>query len=360
MIWQMHPFFKPNPHFWAGKSVLLTGHTGFKGSWLAHWLSRLGAKVIGIGLPPNTSPNLFDSLRVSDHIDSHYIADIRNFSLIDTIVKEASPEVVFHLAAQPLVLSSYSDPLLTFETNLQGTVNLLESLRSSRSFRVAVMITTDKVYQNNEGSYPFRETDPLGGHDPYSSSKAASEIAISSYRKSFFKEIGASVASARAGNVIGGGDWSQDRLVPDLIRAWSSKSTLHIRNPTATRPWQHVLEPLAGYICLAEHLWRCPSFEDSFNFGPYSHETASVIDILNIANVKLHTSKVEYQVSPNPFSESKSLSLDISKAQALLGFYPRWNINEAITRTLEWYSRFYDGSNPRTLCNNDIDFYESN
>ena len=239
--------------FWRGKRVLLTGHTGFKGSWLALWLQRLGADVTGLALPPTTMPNLFELAHIKDGISNHF-CDIRNSTALAKIIHNAHPEIVFHLAAQPLVRASYRDPLATYATNVMGTAHLLDALRSLNSTKVAVMVTTDKVYRNNEWDYPYRETDALGGHDPYSASKAASEIVIASYHEAYLAEQGVAVASARAGNVIGGGDWSEDRLIPDLVRSVTQKETLEIRSPNATRPWQHVLESLSGYLCLGRKL----------------------------------------------------------------------------------------------------------
>lgn len=242
--------------FFNGKKVLITGHTGFKGSWLALWLQQLGAQVTGIALPPATTPNIFSLLGfhqpspINHHLSSYY-HDIRDAAGLAARVKEAEPEIVFHLAAQPLVRASYREPLTTFATNVMGTANLLDALRGVTSVRTVVAVTTDKVYRNIEHPYPYREEDPLGGHDPYSASKAASELIVSSYRDAFLAEQGVAIATARAGNVIGGGDWSEDRLIPDAVRAWQSDQPLDIRRPDAIRPWQHVLEPLAGYMALA-------------------------------------------------------------------------------------------------------------
>jgi CDP-glucose 4,6-dehydratase len=240
----------PHQAFWRGKRVLVTGHTGFKGGWLTLWLSRMGADITGLSLPPSTKPSLFDLAKIGAHCHSHEL-DIRDYAAVEAVVREAKPEIIFHLAAQPLVRASYRDPLETFSTNVMGTANVLNALRLEGSARVIVAITTDKVYQNKEWPFPYREDDVLGGHDPYSASKAASELVIASYSASYLAEKGMAVASARAGNVIGGGDWSEDRLIPDAVRAWQSGATLDIRRPNATRPWQHVLEPLSGYLVLA-------------------------------------------------------------------------------------------------------------
>ncbi|MBC7618723.1 MAG: CDP-glucose 4,6-dehydratase, partial [Candidatus Saccharibacteria bacterium] len=269
--------------FWRGKRVLITGHTGFKGAWLAFWLQRLGANVTGIALPAATQPSLFALLGEKPWMNSHH-GDIRDATSLKAAVHSARPEIVFHLAAQALVRASYQQPLDTFATNVMGTANLLEALRDLPSVRVAVMVTTDKVYQNREWLYPYREDDALGGHDPYSASKAASELVIASYRSSYLESAGLAVASVRAGNVIGGGDWSADRLIPDAVRAWQAKQPLVIRNPHATRPWQHVLEPLAGYLALACQLWAKPALAGAYNMGPSPHAASSVENVINLAS----------------------------------------------------------------------------
>ena len=276
----------PDCDFWRGKRVLITGHTGFKGGWLAIWLNRLGAKVIGIGLQPSSNPNLFNLASIHNLCISH-ICDIRDAERLSRLIEHAQPEIVFHLAAQPLVRESYRLPLETFSTNVMGTAHVLDTLRGLKCVLAAVMVTTDKVYRNNEWSWAYREDDILGGYDPYSSSKAASEIVISSYRDAFLTEQGVAVASARAGNVIGGGDWSADRLIPDAVRAWQSGKPLTIRHPNAVRPWQHVLEPLAGYLALAmamvsEKQFKDNNFCSAFNFGPAT-EAATVKDAVELA-----------------------------------------------------------------------------
>jgi len=350
---------RPDPAFWAGKRVLLTGHTGFKGGWLAIWLSRLGAEVTGIGLAPDTSPALFDLARVNAATQKSYIADIRDAVAMKSIVTEARPEIVLHLAAQALVLPSYEDPLRTFSTNVQGTANVLDALRDVASVRVAVMITTDKVYENPENGFPFRETDPLGGHDPYSASKAAAEIVIASYRKSFLAAQSVAVASARAGNVIGGGDWSEHRLIPDAVRAWQSGNTLLVRQPQAMRPWQHVLEPLAGYLCLTEALWREPGLAGGFNFGPETHEAASVRDVLSLAQKTYGTGDVEIRQSGASMHEARWLSLEVTKVRRALGYVPRWGLQLSVARTMDWYRRQHVGEDAVTLCLDDITAFES-
>jgi CDP-glucose 4,6-dehydratase len=348
----------PSPSFWQGKRVLLTGHTGFKGSWLALWLHRLGAMVTGIALPPNTQPNLFELTGIEAKTKSH-VQDIRDASAIAAIVLQANPEIVFHLAAQPLVRASYRDPLGTFSINIQGTANLLDALRGLDGPRVVVVITTDKVYQNHEHHFPYRETDTLGGHDPYSASKAAAEMVIASYRDAFLKEQGVAVASARAGNVIGGGDWSEDRLIPDAVRAWSSQQPLIIRRPDAIRPWQHVLEPLSAYLRLAEQLWDDPGLAGAYNFGPHPHEAVSVRHVIQRARIAYGRGISLWGNGREGPHEAGWLTLEIAKARAQLGVEPRWTPPQAIDRTLKWYRQLAEGETAETLCLADLAAYDS-
>ncbi|CDN51225.1 CDP-glucose 4,6-dehydratase [Neorhizobium galegae] len=348
---------QPSRGFWEGKRVLLTGHTGFKGAWLSIWLGRRGAEVTGISLPPETQPSLF-ALARPDLRESHF-QDIRDAARLAELVRSASPDVVMHLGAQALVRPSYQDPLGTFATNVLGTANLLEAVRSVPSARVVVAITTDKVYRNLEHAFPYRETDHLGGHDPYSASKAASEIVIASYRDSFLREKGVAVASARAGNVIGGGDWSADRLLPDAVRAWQSGNSLSVRRPEAKRPWQHVLEPLSAYLVLAERLWSDPSIGDAFNFGPISHEAAPVRQVIEIARASYGRGDVEYGDGTEGPHEAGWLALETAKARHMLGIEPRWSLAEAVDRTMKWYRAQNDGANARALCEAEIDEYEA-
>ncbi len=347
-----------NPAFWKGKRVLLTGHTGFKGAWMALWLNRLGAQVTGIGLPPVSTPNLFDLLSTPTIVDSQF-CDIRDPILLATLIKKAQPEIVFHLAAQALVRASYQDPLATFSTNVQGTANVLDALRPLDSIRLVVAVTTDKVYRNLEQPFPYRETDALGGRDPYSASKAAAEIVIASYRDSYLQEKGVAVASARAGNVIGGGDWSQDRLIPDAIRAWNSNQPLHIRRPQAIRPWQHVLEPLAGYITLAEQLWQRPALSGAYNFGPQTYEAAAVRDVVQLAQDAYGMGQVIWGDGTEGPHEAGWLALEIAKACSMLGVKPQWPLEESVRRTVHWYRQHRDGANASALCHTDIDAYEA-
>jgi CDP-glucose 4,6-dehydratase len=344
--------------FWRGKRVLITGHTGFKGAWLAFWLQRLGAEVTGIALPAATKPSLFGLLAEESWMHSHE-ADIRDATLLKTLVQAAHPEIVFHLAAQALVRASYQQPVETFATNVMGTANLLDALRDLPGVRVAVMVTTDKVYQNREWPHPYREDDTLGGHDPYSASKAASELVIASYRASFLDASGIAVASARAGNVIGGGDWSLDRLIPDAVRAWQSGRTLSIRSPGSTRPWQHVLEPLAGYLRMAEILWSQPKLSGAYNFGPNSHEVATVHTVVELARHTYGAGEVDYHGEKNTLHEAGALSLETAKARLILGVEPKWSLPEAVQRTVVWYRNQIAGADARELCAADIDAYES-
>jgi CDP-glucose 4,6-dehydratase len=348
----------PASGFWQDKRVLVTGHTGFKGAWLTLCLKRLGASVIGLSLPPNTTPSLFTLLNGQSLCESH-LCDVRQGQKVLAVVKQSAPEIVFHLAAQPLVRASYVDPLGTFGTNVMGTAHLLDALRQIETARVAVMITTDKVYLPNEALWPFRETDALGGHDPYSSSKAASELVIDSYRKSFLAERGVALASARAGNVVGGGDWSLDRLIPDAIRAWQSGVTLDIRRPDAIRPWQHVLDPISGYLTLAQKLWGDFTLADAYNFGPPTSEAASVRQVVEQARAFYSAGKVAYAINPVGPHESSYLTLEVMKSKQKLGFTPRWSLEETIGRTMQWYSKQFAGADPYQLCIDDIQAYEA-
>jgi len=346
----------PSPAFWQRKRVLLTGHTGFKGAWLALWLHRLGAKVTGVSLPPNTTPNLFSLAGVENVVSNHF-CDIRDAVQVGKIVAADEPDIVFHLAAQPLVRESYARPLETFETNILGTAHVLDALRGRAQTRVAVVITTDKVYRNLEQPYPYREDDALGGHDPYSASKAAAELIAASYRDAFLRQQGVSLATARAGNVIGGGDWSADRLIPDAVRAWTSGRTLYVRRPDAVRPWQHVLEPLAGYLVLAEHLWNDGEQQGAWNLGPLSHEAASVRRVLTLAQETWGASRLEYATEVEGPHEAGLLALETAKARSTLGFVPRWPLEEAVERTMHWYRGQHEGADARALCEADFDAY---
>lgn len=344
--------------FWKGKRVLVTGHTGFKGGWLTLWLHALGAQVSGVGLAPNTQPSLFLLANIQSRCQSH-ICDIREAGALALLIKSIRPEIVLHLAAQPLVRISYQQPLETFAINVMGTAHVLDSLRGLDCVRCAVMVTTDKVYRNHETLRAYSELDALGGHDPYSASKAASEMVIESYRKSFLLEQGVAVASARAGNVIGGGDWSQDRLIPDAVRAWQSGQPLDIRRPDATRPWQHVIEPLWGYLSLAQQLWCDPRLADAYNFGPQSADSASVRSVIELAQKQFGKGEVRYGAAAEGPHEAGLLALDIDKARKTLGVQPRWNLEEALRRTMTWYRDQHAGADAATLCANQINEYEA-
>ncbi|MGK9052278.1 CDP-glucose 4,6-dehydratase [Neorhizobium petrolearium] len=348
---------RPKPDFWAGKRVLLTGHTGFKGAWLSIWLRRLGADVTGISLPPETTPSLFSLAR--PQLAASHFQDIRDATKLAELVRAASPDIVLHLGAQALVRRSYQDPLGTFATNVLGTANLLEAVRRAPSVRVVVAVTTDKVYRNLEHVFPYRETDLLGGYDAYSASKAAAEIVISSYRDSFLREKGVAVASARAGNVIGGGDWSADRLLPDAVRAWQSGQVLHVRRPKAKRPWQHVLEPLSAYLVLAERLWSDLALADAYNFGPVSHEAAPVRQVIDIARASYGGGEVRYGDGNEGPHEAGWLALETAKALHMLNIEPRWSLTEAVDRTMKWYRAQHDGADARALCEFEIADYEA-
>ena len=345
-------------NFWRGKCVLLTGQTGFKGAWLSLWLQRLGAEVTGVALAPNTDPNLFELALIEEGMTSHF-CDIRDASKLAQIVRKTRPEIIFHLAAQPLVRASYRDPLGTYTTNTMGTAHVLDALRHLDVVRVAVLVTTDKVYRNNEWFYPYRETDVLGGHDPYSASKAASEIVIASYRDAYLAQQGVAVASARAGNVIGGGDWSEDRLIPDAVRAWQTAKALEIRRPQAIRPWQHVLEPLAGYLTLAQKLWQHPELAGAYNFGPHTHEVATVSEVIEQARTAFGRGAVVYGEGNTGPHEAGWLALETAKARETLGLIPHWPLAETVNRTIAWYRAQQQGADARSLCEADIAAYEA-
>jgi len=347
----------PSPNFWRGKRLLLTGHTGFKGSWLALWLHRLGADVVGVSMPPEAGPNLFELAGIDSLCQSHF-CDIRDSEALAALVRQSAPDIVLHLAAQPLVRTSYREPLRTFATNIQGTANLLDALRGSESVKVVVVVTTDKVYQNLERQRPFTEADPLGGHDPYSASKAASEIIIASYRDAYLAERGVALASARAGNVIGGGDWSDDRLVPDAIRAWNKGITLDVRRPQSVRPWQHVLEPLSGYLRLAEVLWQQPALAGAYNFGPETRDAAPVRKVIELARSVYGRGDVNWGDGSDGPHEAGWLSLEITKSRQLLDVSPRWNLAQTVSRTMDWYRLQAEGQEAAALCAADISAYQ--
>jgi CDP-glucose 4,6-dehydratase len=341
--------------FWAGKRVLLTGHTGFKGSWLALWLSSLGARVSGYALEPDTTPSLFKQLNLLDEID-HCIADIRDLALLRRRVTHVRPDVVFHMAAQPLVRRSYAEPVLTWQTNVMGTAHLLDALRDADHPCAVVIVTTDKVYENREWLHAYRETDRLGGHDPYSSSKAACELAVDSWRNSFFRSGSpVRIATARAGNVIGGGDWAEDRIVPDLARAITAGRPLVVRNADSVRPWQHVLDPLSGYMRLAERLFTSadPQYQSAFNFGPDTSGARTVRDLVDLA-FTAWPGALEAPPAGPARHEAQLLTLSNTKAGTVLGWTPTWGFDEAVGATVGWYRAHHQGTAARELAVSDI------
>lgn len=339
-----------NDCFWRDKRVLVTGHTGFKGSWLCLWLQSLGSNVQGIALPPQTEPSLYHIAGVARGMGSRLI-DLRDLGRVVTCFQEFRPEIVLHLAAQPLVRFSYSNPIETYATNVMGCLHLLEAARRCESTKAVLVVTTDKCYENREWAWGYRESDQLGGHDPYSSSKACVEILCNSYRTSFLASSGISIATARAGNVIGGGDWSPDRLVPDIIRALERSEPIEIRNPDAIRPWQHVLDPLAGYLLLAERLYtdgEC--YAESWNFGPAETESSSVRSITErICSIWGRGSSWVPQSGLKPY-ESQSLRLNTSKAIQRLLWKPRWDVETALNYTVEWHKALSRGEEMHAVC----------
>ncbi len=345
--------------YWYGKRVLITGHTGFKGGWLTIWLNQLGCHVTGLSLAPSTQPALFELADISGLCESHLV-DIRDAQMVKSVFNQAKPEIVFHLAAQALVRQSYLDPAETFSTNTMGTANVLEALRLSDSVKAVVMVTTDKVYRNHERLEPYKERDALGGHDPYSASKAACELIIDCYRKSYLTPQGVIVASARAGNVIGGGDWAADRLIPDAIRAWCAKHILTVRHPYSVRPWQHVLEPLSGYIILAQQLSAKPHLANAYNFGPDFNEATPVRRVIEMAQVAwASNAQVHWGESKSQLHEAAILRLDTSISQNVLRVMPVWGIDQAVCRTVAWYKNQVHGANALGLCVSEIKDFEN-
>lgn len=354
-----------NQSFWKDKNVFLTGHTGFKGSWLSLWLSSLGARVTGFALNPETTPNLFDLVNVKKDITS-VIGDIRDLSQVRKALDSANPDIVIHMAAQPIVRYSFENPVETYATNVMGTVHLLEAIRFSKNIRAVLNITSDKCYENQEWSWAYRENEPMGGYDPYSNSKGCAELVTLAFRSSYFnaekyQEHGIALASARAGNVIGGGDWAKDRLIPDFMRSIVKGQKLIIRNPEAIRPWQHVLEPLSGYLNLAEKLYnKGPEFAEAWNFGPQDSETKNVEWIASEL-VKNWGNKASYEIekNKNQAHEAHYLKLDSSKSRARLNWVTKWDINETISRICNWHKQHINNQDIRAYTLREINDYQS-
>lgn len=350
------------PGFWRGRRVLITGHTGFKGSWLSIWLQKLGAQVSGYSLAPPPEDNLFNLAAVGERMESVF-ADIRDRETLRRAFDRFRPEIVFHLAAQALVRTSYIEPVETYQVNVMGTVHVLEAVRASRGCRAIVNVTSDKCYENKEWAWGYREQDPMGGHDPYSSSKGCSELVTAAYRSSFFTEQSphaVGVASARAGNVIGGGDFSKDRIIPDFMAAAAQRKPLYVRNPDAVRPWQHVLEPLSGYLLLAEKLCEQPrEYAQGWNFGPAPDDIRPVRWIVERLNTHSgNRLRWEIDTRPKPH-EAGLLLLDSAKARMLLGWRPRWTLDEALRMVLSWHDAHERGDSLREVVSGQIDCYES-
>ena len=350
-----------SPQFWRGKRVLLTGHTGFKGGWLSLWLQELGATVAGYALPPDAGENLFELAEIGKQMHSVF-GDVRDRESLEALFGKFRPDIVFHLAAQALVRKSYVEPVETYQVNVMGTVHLLEAVRKSESCRVVVNVTSDKCYENKEWVWGYRESDPMGGHDPYSNSKGCAELVTATYRSSFFEsttERNVAIASARAGNVIGGGDFSKDRIIPDFMAAIKHGKSLYVRNPNAVRPWQHVLEPLSGYLLLAEKLWSDPKFAQGWNFGPAPDDIRPVHWIVKKLN-DYWDKPISWEIDERPKPhEAHLLMLDSTKARMMLGWKPRWTLEQALRAVARWHSAYKEGDSPRKVSLDQISSYES-
>jgi CDP-glucose 4,6-dehydratase len=353
-----------NHFFWQGKRVFLTGHTGFKGGWLSLWLSSMGAKVTGYALAPITIPNFYDVLGVSRLVEKSHIDDIRDLKALHLAMTTAKPDIVIHMAAQPLVRYSYENPVETYATNVMGTVHVLDCIRSIPSVRATVVVTTDKCYENKEWVWGYRENEQMGGYDPYSNSKGCAELVTSAYRQSYFPKATYSIhrhglASARAGNVIGGGDWSEDRLIPDALRAFETGETLMIRNPLATRPWQHVLEPLSGYLVLAQALYQeGVQFSGAWNFGPRDEDARTVEEVVNLLVERSPSGANWEQDQSEKPHEAHSLKLDCSKADQLLGWRPKWSLETAVQNIADWHRAFLAKEDMQKMSLNQINAYQ--
>jgi len=341
--------------FWKGRKVFMTGHTGFKGSWLCLWLKLLGAKVTGYALEPPTNPAMFEVANVGKALEQSIYGDIRDLPFFISSMQKAGPEIVIHMAAQPLVRDAYTDPVLTYSTNVMGTVNMLEAVRKTPEVKAVLNITTDKCYENKEWVWGYRENEPMGGHDPYSSSKGCAELVSSAYRRSFLQPAGIALATARAGNVIGGGDWARDRIIPDAMQAFMEKKVLMVRNPNATRPWQHVLEPLAGYLMLCQQLVADPkAYAQGWNFGP-SDEDAQPVSTLADIMVKKWGNGAKWQPSCGEHPhEAHYLKLDCSKAGAQLKWRPIWGLERALDETMLWYKTWHKNGDMHEFTLNQI------
>ena len=342
--------------FWHGKRVFLTGHTGFKGSWLSLWLTSLGATVKGYALSPPTMPSLFNEAKIGSLIDSQ-IGDIRDQDVLHESMTTFNPDILIHMAAQPLVRYSYDAPIETYEVNVIGTAKVLEVARSCINLKAIVNITTDKCYENDGRSQGYKESDPMGGYDPYSSSKGCAELVASAYRRSFLQDQGIGVASVRAGNVIGGGDWADDRLIPDILRSFEKSESVVIRNPKATRPWQHVLEPLSGYLILAQKLYKNQEdYAEGWNFGPNEKDVKPVDWILDKMIAKWPNSSWELDKNSNPH-EAYFLKLDISKAESKLGWKPVWELSQTLDKIIDWHKNWLKKEDMQVICLAEIEEY---
>jgi CDP-glucose 4,6-dehydratase len=354
---------KLDKSFWKDKKVFLTGHTGFKGGWLSLWLSNLGCEVYGYALAPSTEPSFFDAVELSKKIH-HHIADIRDYKKLSNAINEFQPDIVFHLAAQPLVRYSYQNPIETYETNVMGSVNLLEAVRHYGKAKATIVVTSDKCYENKEQLRGYREDDPMGGHDPYSNSKGCTELVVASYAKSYFiqnPQIG-KLASVRAGNVIGGGDWSQDRLIPDLVKSLVNKQDPIIRSPNAIRPWQHVLEPVYGYMIIAQYLCDLERQNEllNWNFGPDISDQRNVKFVADsVCKIWGGKNKPDIQINKNNLHEANLLYLDCAKVKKELDWSPRWNVDNAISETIKWYKAYYSKSDMTDISIIQIESYKN-
>lgn len=342
--------------FWNNKRVYITGHTGFKGSWLSIWLHSLGAVVKGYALTPPTTPSLYEEAKVSNIIESE-IGDIRNLQQLNKSMVDFNPDILIHMAAQPLVRLSYLEPIETYEINVMGTAKVLEAARNCQHLKSIVSVTTDKCYENREWVWGYREDEPMGGFDPYSSSKGCAELVTSAYRRSFMVEKGIGLATARAGNVVGGGDWAADRLIPDILRAFENKEPVVVRNPMAVRPWQHVLEPLSGYLVLAQQLFEHPGdYAEGWNFGPHDDDARPVDWILNHMVSKWPGSSWELDTNSHPH-EAAFLKLDISKAKARLHWQPTWHLEKTLQNIITWHQAWLNNEDMQLACANEINEY---